>query len=822
MKTQTRPSTNSFGSRVNRKILCLSFLTLGLVSLPQALFAQAYTWSGLGSDSFFGTSANWQGGVAPGVGSGVMLYFAGTTQPTPVNNYAAGSDFGSWILTNGTPTSFIITGSSIGLWNKIENDSTSFFGIGISNISARAAIQINPVNGNLTISNSSVGGSIFLDNNASLTVLGDNVDTNRILTLDTILSQGNGSGGLGSLVVTQDATVILLGTNTYGSTTIAFGTVQVGNGGNSGSLGTGIVGISNNAGSSLVFDRSDSVTVTNQIFTFTSTNASFYQNGSGTVTIGGAADNPSLVPVVNSGTLVLGKTSGSSVHAVGFVGTINNGGTVKLGGTGGDQVYSSGGFTVNSGGVFDMAGLSEGFDQLSGAGVVTNSVATASLLTLGQANSSTTFSGSIMDGTLGGAKIALTKTGTGTLTLSGPNTYSGGTIISNGAVSVSADNNLGNSSGLVSIVGGTLHATSSFTLASTRFLTISNAGGTFTVDPSAVLSLGAPVTNTAAASVATMNVNGGGDLIIKSNVYIANDNSFTVNNATFEVDPGSSGVFSTAGKFVLDNTSSTVTMNFRSGTGNFTAADFFDMADGSASAVSTLNVLGGTMNLNGPSSAMRLLLGNVGTANINVSGGSLVVGSSPPIELGGDTQYSGNNAVGTLTISGTGSMTVNGSAVFELGRNTSGKTGAKGTLNLWGGTLTTARPIANANGSSYINFSGGTLKAGASSTTFLQGLTGATVSTNGALFDTSTYSITVAQPLLHDSGLSGADGGLTKQGGTGTLTLSGANTYTGGTSINAGTLNISTDANLGGPAGSVTLGGGTLHATAIMGLSATR
>jgi autotransporter-associated beta strand protein len=598
--------------------------------------------------------------------------------------------------------------------------------------------------------------------------------------------------------------------------------VQVGNGGTSGSLGTGIVGISNNVGSSLVFNRSDSVTVTNQIISLTSTNASFYQNGSGTVTIGGAADNPSFVPVVNSGTLVLGKTSSSSVHAVGFVGTINNGGTVKLGGTGGDQVYSSGGFTVNSGGVFDMAGLSEGFDQLSGAGVVTNSVATASVLTLGQANSSTTFSGSIMDGTLGGAKIALTKTGTGTLTLSGPNTYSGGTIISNGAVSVSADNNLGNSSGLVSIVGGTLHATSSFTLANTRFLTISNAGGTFTVDPSAVLSLGAPVTNTAAASVATMNVNGGGDLIIKSNVYIANDNSFTVNNATFEVDPGSSGVFSTAGKFVLDNTSSTVTMNFRSGTGNFTAADFFDMADGSASAVSTLNVLGGTMNLNGPSSAMRLLLGNVGTANINVSGGSLVVGSSPPIELGGDTQYSGNNAMGTLTISGTGSMTVNGSAVFELGRNTSGKTGAKGTINLWGGTLTTARPIANANGSSYINFSGGTLKAGASSTTFLQGLTGATVSTNGALFDTSTYSITVAQPLLHDSGLTGADGGLTKQGGTGTLTLSGANTYTGGTSINAGTLNISTDGNLGGPAGSVTLGGGTLHATAIMGLSATR
>jgi autotransporter-associated beta strand protein len=821
MKTPTRPSTDSFDSRLNRKILCLSFLTLGLVSLPQGLFAQAYIWNGLGADSNFSTSANWQGGVAPGVGSGVTLYFAGTTQPTPFNNYAAGSDFGSWFLTNGTPTNFVVTGSSIGLWGKIENDSTNFFGIGISNISARAAIQINPVNGNLTISNSSVGGSIFLDTNASLTVFGDNVDTNRVLTLNTILSQGNGIGGLGSLVVTQGATVILLGSNTYGPTAINFGAVQVGNGGTSGSLGMGIISISNNVSSSLIFDRSDSVTLTNQIFTLTGTNTSFYQNGSGTVTIGGASDNPSFVPVVNSGTLVLGKTSGSSVHAVGFVGTINNGGTVKLGGTGGDQVYSSGGFKVNSGGMFDMAGLSEGFDQLSGAGVVTNSVGAASVLTLGQANSSTTFSGSIMDGTLSGAKIELIKTGSGTLTLSGANTYSGGTIISNGAVNVSADNNLGNPSGLVNISGGTLHATSTFTLASTRFLTISNTGATFTVDPSAVLSVGCPITNIAAASAAAMNVGGGGDLIIKSNFYIANDNSLTVNNATFEVDPGSSGVFN-AGKFILDNTSSTVTMNFRSGTGNFTASDFFVMADSSATAVSTLNVLGGTMNLNGPSSAMRLLLGNQGTANINVSAGSLVVGTYPPIELGGDTQYSGNNASGTLTISGTGSVTVNGSAVFELGRNTSGKTGAKGTINLWGGTLTTARPIANANGLSYVNFSGGTLKAGVSSTTFLQGLTAATVSTNGALFDTGTYAITVGQPLLHDNGLSGVDGGLTKQGGTGTLTLSATNTYTGGTYINAGTLNISTDGNLGGPAGNVSLGGGTLHATAIMGLGATR
>jgi autotransporter-associated beta strand protein len=55
--------------------------------------------------------------------------------------------------------------------------------------------------------------------------------------------------------------------------------------------------------------------------------------------------------------------------------------------------------------------------------------------------------------------------------------------------------------------------------------------------------------------------------------------------------------------------------------------------------------------------------------------------------------------------------------------------------------------------------------------------------------------------------------GLTKAG-LGTLTLSGANIYTGGTTINAGTLSINSDARLGNTSGGVTFGGGTLQSTA--------
>ena len=65
-------------------------------------------------------------------------------------------------------------------------------------------------------------------------------------------------------------------------------------------------------------------------------------------------------------------------------------------------------------------------------------------------------------------------------------------------------------------------------------------------------------------------------------------------------------------------------------------------------------------------------------------------------------------------------------------------------------------------------------------------------------------------------------GSLTKSD-VGTLILSGVNTYTGPTAINAGVLSISQDANLGRPVvNNVIFNGGTLQATASFTLSASR
>src|SRR5262249_12533351 len=69
----------------------------------------------------------------------------------------------------------------------------------------------------------------------------------------------------------------------------------------------------------------------------------------------------------------------------------------------------------------------------------------------GADNTSTTFSGVIKDGT--GPALALTKTGTGTFTLSGANTYSGGTTLNAGALAVGSNGALG--TGALTFASGT-------------------------------------------------------------------------------------------------------------------------------------------------------------------------------------------------------------------------------------------------------------------------------------------------------------------------------------------------------------------------------
>jgi autotransporter-associated beta strand protein len=118
----------------------------------------------------------------------------------------------------------------------------------------------------------------------------------------------------------------------------------------------------------------------------------------------------------------------------------------SLGGTAHFAVYGNGDLDIHR---QDLGGVTIG--SLEGDGRV---LLGADQLGVGSANTSTTFSGTIQDGSNGGG--SLSKLGTGTLTLSGANTYTGGTSISAGALVASNTSGSATGTGNVAVNGGTL------------------------------------------------------------------------------------------------------------------------------------------------------------------------------------------------------------------------------------------------------------------------------------------------------------------------------------------------------------------------------
>lgn len=140
-----------------------------------------------------------------------------------------------------------------------------------------------------------------------------------------------------------------------------------------------------------------------------------------------------------SGTGGLSKKGASTVTvstANDYLGdTSIDAGTFKLGAS---NVIPNG--TVNVAGNLDLAGFRDTVNALGGNGQLLDSTAGASILTVGNANTTSSFGGSIV-GTVG-----LTKTGTGTFTLTGTTSHTGATLISGGTLEIGS----GGTSGLLS------------------------------------------------------------------------------------------------------------------------------------------------------------------------------------------------------------------------------------------------------------------------------------------------------------------------------------------------------------------------------------
>lgn len=225
--------------------------------------------------------------------------------------------------------------------------------------------------------------------------------------------------------------------------------------------------------------------------------------------------------------------------------------------------------------------------------------------------------------------------------------------------------------------------------------------------------------------------------------------------------------------------------------GTFQSTAGFTVLGRFVSGQGTWNLSGGTIDTSAPAAGAAVIIGEEGSGTLNVSGTGNVIAR--------DLSVGHNNGVGEINqTGGTVNLTDIGVAAglnyaqagVVLGGGALGNiNNSGGTYRLGGGTLNT-NAITRAVGRGDFVFNGGTLRPITTNTAFMQGLTSATVRAGGAIIDTGGNDINIGQSLSHDEALGATrDGGLTKIG-AGTLSLHGANSYTGATTISAGTLKL--------------------------------
>lgn len=469
-------------------------------------------------------------------------------------------------------------------------------------------------------------------------------------------------------------------------------------------------------------------------------------------------------------------------------------------------------------GSVDLNGTSQAVGALFGTGgQITNSSATAASLAVGSGNGSGNFAGTIVSS--GSQSLTLSKMGSGTQVLAGNSTVASLNIalnnssspMTNGSLVVPANASLcvGSGSGdSICIASGNFGAASFGALdvsASSNFtvnvgkvqvaVNAQNPGGNFPW--TGTLNLGTNNSLTAATSItigdaasafnaassqAVLTTAAGGTTVIQTPALMLGARKC---NPAFLYGRGATfSVGTTVNRTSLSIGNSAALGQVGTGTTFMSSNNF-----GAGTFIGNLSSLTiGTITNTGSGGQVGvMMLGNSALNHLDITGAGNVVLLGKNL-LGGGS----GTATGILTITNTDATSViastDNSTAILLGATAQ----SAGTLNLSGGTLkitTTGAAIAGGNGTSTLNFNGAKIVAGASSTSFLTNLTTATVYPNGVTFDTAGFNISLAQPLGNGGG------GLTKLG-AGRLTISKTASYSGNTTIGAGTLALAEPGNI--------------------------
>ncbi len=624
--------------------------------------------------------------------------------------------------------------------------------------------------------------------------------------------------GTGSLTKLGNGTLTFSSTHTYsGGTTVTAGTLQIGNAGTTGSLAGDIT----NHGS-LVFNRSDALTFPGAI----SGSGALTQLGAGTLTLSGNV-TVSGTTTISAGTLQIGaggttgRLTGDIVNhatlafnrsdALTYAGTVSGpGGLTQLGagtltlsgpntytgpttvsaGTlalGAAQAIPAGTvLTVSTGATFDVAGHAPSVSNLSGAGSV--SLGTGTLTTTQSAD--TTFAG-VLSG-----PGALTKLGSGTLTLGGTHTYSGFTTISAGTLQLGNGGTVGSLAGDV-LNHGTLalNRSDSVTLSAIVAGSLSGSGGLAQLGHGTLTITGNQTyTGPTTISAGTLQLGAGGTSGSLASASIANSGTLVLNRSddvTLSAAVSGSGSLVKLGAGILTLTGA----NTFTGLTTVSAGTLRAGAAATFSSASTLRLNNGaTLDLNGFNQTVA------GLDSTNATTGLFDPGT---VQLGGATLTQANlvTNIWAGSLSGTGHYVKSGAGnLFWRGANT-----FTGTLTLSAGTLF-AESTATLSPNAIVVLAGGLLDLGTNSQ-LVAGLAGhSAVSLGNA-------TLTVAQTgATTYSGVMVGSGSLAKSG-PGTLTLSAAQTNSGPTTLTAGTLQLGD----GGTTGS--LGPGALTNTGTLAIN---
>jgi len=386
-----------------------------------------------------------------------------------------------------------------------------------------------------------------------------------------------------------------------------------------------------------------------------------------------------------------------------------------------------------------------------------------------------------VDNTLTG--LGFNKTGAGTLVLGGSNTYTQGTMLSAGTLSVSADANLGAASAGLDFEGGILQVTGTAFQSTARAITLGAAGGGFDIaDAGNVFTVSQALSGTGGLSKL-----GAGTLVLTgANSY---SGGTTISAGTLQGDASSlQGNITDNAALVFDQGANGTFAGSVTGTGSLTKL-----------GAGTLTLSGASSYSGGTTISAGALQGDTGSLQGNITDNASLI-----FNQGTDGSFTGAiTGTGTLTKLGGGTVTLSGANSYSGGTTISAGALQGNTTSLQGNITDNASLIFNqgADGTfaGIVSGTGSLTKLGAGTVTLSGANTysgGTTISAGALQGDTTSLqgNITDNASLIFNQGTDGTfagvvsgTGSLTKLG-AGTVTLSGANTYSGGTTISAGAL----------------------------------